>query len=174
MHFTTLSREQASSGLAAVSAGKHGLHPCFPLLSHYCVNYDTTPHPRPRPEAGNGWEQPSGCLFRSQQTWQPPDKGTCPTARPGPDRRGDPRAAPEGCLLLTAPSRSHGTRAPAFAGRPLPLGGGRGQGETGLQTTLPPSINKTQGIKSSFTDMSDHRGQTPGELLGGHFFFQPK
>ena len=53
-HPSTLSREGPSSGLAAISAGKH--RPSFlpfPLLSQYRVNHYTTGHPCPRSGAGN-------------------------------------------------------------------------------------------------------------------------
>lgn len=54
LHSGTLSREGPSSGLTAISAGKHrpSLLP-FPLLSQYRVNHYTTRHPCPRSAAGN-------------------------------------------------------------------------------------------------------------------------
>lgn len=45
MHFTSVSYEQASSGLAVLPSGKHRPSSLpFPLLFHYYRNYDTTPH----------------------------------------------------------------------------------------------------------------------------------
>lgn len=132
MHFTSVSCEQASRGLAVLSSGKHRPSSLpFPLLSHYYRNYDTTPHTRVRGQKrvtdGNSTVALDLGLNRLGNQLV-----KAPASRPGPAprdasycRRENPGARaprPQGCLLLIAPSSSRGTRPMVFAGRALPLG----------------------------------------------------
>lgn len=108
---------------------------------------------------GVGFNRLGNCLVKTP----------APQPTPAPPDAADPRAA--SAALQRCPLQSS-TQGSEVHTQGHPRAAVRGRGRLGpRQRPHPPLIKGKILKKASFTDMSDHCGQSPCELLRGHFFF---